>query len=47
MMLHSQGVYFMGKQVVIAWKSTDVFALCYSTAQLSAVMPFMEMKIQC
>lgn len=46
-MLHSQGVYFMGKQVVIAWKSTDVFALCYSTAQLSAVMPFMEMKIQC
>ena len=45
-MLHSQGSYLMGKQVVIAWISMDSFAPCYVTAEFSAVTPFGEIKIQ-
>ena len=43
-MLYSQGLYLMGKQEAIAWKSMDFFASCFLTAKIYAVKPFVEVK---
>lgn len=43
----SQGLYLMGKQVVIAWNSVDVFSPFYLTAHKPAVTPFVEIKSSC